>query len=116
MFTSFRKIFKPAIDERIDFIKGNIVLHKNAFGECRTCVHHEESKAPGFVMDYGSCKKKCKHFPEKVCRLKKIECSDYEELEKLQREKEKSLHTDNFSSFIISRFERRERCLWELFL
>ena len=113
-FASFRKIFKPTIDEQIDFIKGIIVLHKNAFGECCTCVHHEENKEPGFVMDYGCCKKNCKHFSEKVCGLKKIECPDYEEesldkeyeeLKKLKKEKEKS---DRFSSFIMTRFERRE--------
>lgn len=111
-FASFRKVFKPTIDERIDFLKGIITLHKNAIGKCCTCTHHIESIMPGFVTDYGRCEKKCKHFPSKVCGLKEIECSEYEEvsLEKEYKELEKlqNEHEDTFSSFIMSRFERRE--------
>lgn len=99
----------------MDFLKGIITLHKNAIGRCCTCTHHIESTMPGFVTDYGYCEKKCKHFPSKVCGFKEVECPEYEEvslekeckeLEKLQNEKNE--RGDIFSSFIMTRFERRE--------
>ena len=51
MFASFRKIFKPTIDERIDFLKGIITLHKNAIGRYCTCTQQMESTMPGCVTD-----------------------------------------------------------------
>lgn len=95
-FASFRKAFCPNIDDKIEFIQTIITLHKRFVGDCSTCSHHVGSDVPGWMTDYGYCKKKCSHFPEKVCGLKKIECSDYEEdsldkeyaeLEKLKEKK-----------------------------
>lgn len=110
MFAPFRKIFNPTIDDKIETLETIITLHKKYIGDCSTCNYHTPSNAPGWVTDYGSCLKNCKHFSGKVCGLEKVECSEYEEeslawayedIEKLKKEKEQSKRTDVFSSFIM---------------
>lgn len=94
-----------------------IHLHEASIGECATCEQHIPATEPGFVIDFGSCKKFKKFFQQKACGLRKIDCPDYAEIsiEDLKKELSelKTEHTSDknrtpFEQFILNRFERKE--------
>lgn len=80
-FCSFRRIFQPTKEERIKDLELLIRLHEKHIGCCSTCIHHEGSHMPGFVTDYGECKKDAPWFVVKVAPLdnEALCCPFYEE-------------------------------------
>ena len=74
-----QRIFNPTEAEQIEDLKWLSSLHIDQIGHCTTCKHYAGSEMPGFVTDYGICEKKSQMFIEKVCGLKRAECSMYEE-------------------------------------
>lgn len=75
----FRRVFNTTREEKISSLEHLLELHYERIGYCGTCRWYIGSDMPGFVIDYGSCKKKCDCFSKKVCGLKDITCSNYEE-------------------------------------
>lgn len=76
----FRRIFNPTKEEQIQDLEQLIRLHNMQIGHCSTCIHHEESRMPGFVTDYGKCKKRVRIFYKKVVDSSQhIPCKQYEE-------------------------------------
>lgn len=80
-FCSFRRIFWPTKEEIIKDLEMLVCLHEESIGQCSTCIHHEESHMPGFITDFGECKKKIPLFYTKVISFdnKKLCCRFYEE-------------------------------------
>lgn len=76
---SFRRIFHPTKEERIEDLKTVLKLHKDNLYHCSTCANHFLTDMPGFVTDYGSCCLNSPIFAEKVCGLREIECPFYVE-------------------------------------
>lgn len=76
-----RDLFNPTKEKRISQYESLIQLHKEQFGECSTCRHYDppSSDLPGFVIDYGKCKRKIDIFYIKVCGPNKVGCVTYEE-------------------------------------
>lgn len=73
-----RRIFHPEPEDTLKLLKMVVKGHNMGIGNCTTCLHHVPTEMPGFVTDYGYCKKNCECFDAKVCGLEKIECDKYE--------------------------------------
>ena len=65
----FRDLFCPTPSQEIMRFQQLLDLMYLYQGECVTCKYHIpcDPSLPGFVIDYGSCKKECSIFPSKVC-------------------------------------------------
>lgn len=73
------RVFKPEPEDTLKLLKMVVDGYNSAIGKCTTCVHHVPSEMPGFVTDYGYCKKNCECFASKVCGLEDIDCNEYEQ-------------------------------------
>lgn len=120
-FNSFRRIFRPTLEEQINDLNKIIRLHDELIGTCFTCEHYISSSAPGFVTDYGFCESQEESFLrrllEDVNNLKVDYCPLYREqsidnirakLAKLEREVIPENGRNSFEKFILTRFERKE--------
>ena len=74
-----QSIFNPTAEEQIQLLEKVKGLHEENIGHCITCKHYEGSEMPGFVTDYGKCRKKGQMFSKKVCGLISDKCPMYEE-------------------------------------
>ena len=119
-FHSFRRIFCPTLEERINDLKLIIRLHEESIGTCFTCEHHISSSTPGFVMDYGSCvfsdtrllerlSNETKYVEIHLCPLYNERSIDdvREKLAKLEREVSSANNRESFEDFVLTRFGRK---------
>ena len=74
-----KEIFFPDRKTQIKQITQIISLYKSQIGDCCTCLSYIPFDGPGFVSDYGDCKKSMSLFKDKVLSTKKINCSNYQE-------------------------------------
>ena len=74
----FMRIFNPTKEEQIHSLGMLLKLHEEQIGYCTTCKNYISSDMPGFVTDFGECKKRYSEFAQKVCGM--IDCCPlYEE-------------------------------------
>lgn len=90
MTNRLRDLFDPTVKKKIERLNFIISLYRDQFGQCSTCIYYKDTDMPGFVTDYGECKKSHPIFIEKVISRKNIICDGYEEnkitLKKMKKE------------------------------
>lgn len=75
---SFRRTFNPTVEEQIEDLEKLSKLFSESYDKkcCYTCIHYEYHEVPGYVTDFGDCKKN-KNWFERYMSDNPKECKYY---------------------------------------